>query len=93
MNKEMKIMLSMCRKAIPQLIASEITDVQPMVKTKEHDYVFVSRSIASPNSIEILTWCVENNIDAEFIGTWDFNNNCWKIPNEEHRLWFTLKWT
>ena len=68
---------------------------------KRDSYLLMSdeRDIMLPmgSTKQVEEWCLNNNITAErvprqiFVQT-AFGVTLWRIKDEQHRMWFTLRW-
>ena len=68
---------------------------------KRDSYLLMSdeRDIMLPMGLtnQVEEWCLNNNITAErvqrqSIGQSAFGVTRWRIKDEQHRMWFTLRW-
>lgn len=63
--------------------------------TDARGYVFMSdeRDIAIPYSRrqEVYKWAGQNGITIEYQGTLG-GVDVWRVKDDQHRAWFTLKW-
>ena len=68
---------------------------------KRDSYLLMSdeRDIMLPMGLtnQVEEWCLNNNITAErvqrqSIGQSAFGVTLWRIKDEQHRMWFTLRW-
>lgn len=78
------------------IVSIKLPDFLPEEDKKEFVAIWANEDINDHHTI-IANWCLENEIDFEFIGMWmiaDGTNQCslWKIDNPHHRSLFQLKW-
>jgi len=76
---------------VPMLEADQVL-VVPVT-----DYKKPGKTPVAALGNEIHAWCADANIEADLLGAHMLSNDItmklgWKVPNEKHRLLFSLKW-
>lgn len=53
-----------------------------------------SRGIVTPYEMrhEVYEWAQKNNIEIEYHGSLD-RKDLWYVKNDQHRVWFLLRWS
>lgn len=74
----------------------ELPDFFPGSDKTEFVAIWANEDV-NDHHTRIANWCIEQNINSEFIGMWmvaDGTNQCslWKIDDPQERTIFRLKW-
>jgi hypothetical protein len=68
-----------------------IDDVLRILKL-EHWFTQSLFVLNSSNTTEFYLWCNENSIPIILVGTFGGEWAVWDVQNEQHRMWFKLRW-